>query len=523
MANKNNQKKTAGLSGVKAWLHSDRVKHGAMSRVFIVVFLVAVILVNVIVGALSERFPSWTRFDLTSANLNSLSEASLEVVKNINEPTTIYMIGSEDEIKNDQIYYQYNVKYSQILNLVQRYAEANKNISYEIVDPNKNPSFISKYATENLTSGYVLVESSRRYKTLTPGDLFSISTNYSYDANYQPQYEYTYSSTADSAIANALYLTNLETVPLVAVATGHDELLTSVSSSSGSSPISGFYELLEDNNYEVKEFNILTEEIPENADVVLIPTPSTDYTADELTKLDAFLSEQGEKSHTVMVTFYPTQGELPNLTAFLEEWGILVGDAGTMVLETNTANQYGSSATIFAEYVANDGIRMDTGAYNNLLMPYSVPVTLDEETTDYRSTYVLVQGSETTYASNKEEANPETGATPIIVLSQDQWTVKNELYSANVIAIGNSLMFMSDYVNNSTFSNGTYLLDLFAFATDSSDLASGLTTTKIQTYALDVTASDAQLNFFGIGVFTIGIPAVVLLVGLVVFLRRRHL
>lgn len=84
-------------------------------------------------------------------------------------------------------------------------------------------------------------------------------------------------------------------------------------------------------------------------------------------------------------------------------------------------------------------------------------------------------------------------------------------------------MFTSQLIGTSTFSNGDYLLDLFAFASDSSDLATGLSVNKIQTYAPDVTASDATLRFFGLGIFTIGIPAAVLVIGLVVFLRRRHL
>ena len=510
---------------LKAWLNTDRVKHGALSRVFIVVFLVAVILVNVIVGALSERFPSWTRFDLTSSNLNSLSAESLEVVKSVDEPTTIYLIGNEDEIRGDQIYYQYNVKYSQFLNLAQRYAEANANISYQIIDPNKNPSFISKYAADNLTTGDIMVESARRHKVLGPQDLFVITSSVSYDANYQPYYEYTYNSTADSAIANALYLTNLENVPLIAVATGHNELLTSVSSGSSASAISGFYALLEDNNYEVQEFNILTEEIPEGADVVLIPTPTTDYTKEELAKLDAYLAVQGDESRTVMVTFYPSQGKMPNLSSFLQEWGIIPGTDGDTVWETDSSKMYGNPAVIFAEYVANESIRMDTGAYDMMLMPFSVPVYLDDDASDYKSSYVLLQGSSSTYvaADGDTAGEQETDNTPIAVISQESWTVDNELRNASVLAIGNSMMFFSDYVNTTTFSNGDYLIDLFNYATDSSDLANGLVTTKIQTYALDVTASNATLTFLGVGVFTVGIPAVVLIAGLLVFLRRRHL
>lgn len=518
---KNKEKqKTSKSSGVKKWLGSERMKHGAVAKVFTVAFLLVLILCNVLVDVFADRFPSLTRFDLTSSNLNSLSEESLEVVKGIDEPTTIYMIGNEDDIKNDRIYQTYNVKYSQFLNLVQRYAEVNSNISYQIIDPDKNPSFISKYADESLSAGYILVESERRYKALTPSDLFMIQSVPDYTTQTMT---YNYFSTADSAIANALYLTNLDHVPVVAVATGHSEILTSVNSSTNTSALSSFYELLKDNNYDVKEFNILTDEIPEDASIVMIPTPTTDYTAEELDKLDAFLATEGTETHSLFVTFYPTQGSLPNLTGFLEEWGIVVGEPGTMVYEAYTTKQYGGASAIFGEYVENEAVRMDTGVYNNLLLPNSVPMGLSDDAHSYTERFVLAQGSATTYASDKEESNPQTENTPIIVMSQKQWTVDNDFYNANVIACGNSEMFTSQLINTSTFSNGDYLIDLFAFASDSSDLSSGLKVNQIQTYAPDVTASDATLRFFGLGIFTIGIPAAVLVIGLVVFLRRRHL
>lgn len=45
------KKKTAKSSGIKKWLSSERMKHGAIAKVFTVAFLLVLILCNVLVGA----------------------------------------------------------------------------------------------------------------------------------------------------------------------------------------------------------------------------------------------------------------------------------------------------------------------------------------------------------------------------------------------------------------------------------------------------------------------------------------
>ena len=83
--------------------------------------------------------------------------------------------------------------------------------------------------------------------------------------------------------------------------------------------------MLNDNNFEVKEFNMLTDEIPEDASIVVLGTPTTDYTSEELSKLEAYLDdEKMASSRTLYVTAYPTQSwaDMPNLKSFLCRGGL---------------------------------------------------------------------------------------------------------------------------------------------------------------------------------------------------------
>ena len=94
---------------------------------------------------------------------------------------------------------------------------------------------------------------------------------------------------------------------------------------------------------------------------------------------------------------------------------------------------------------------------------------------------------------------------------------------ANVFVLGSTQMILPTYVNTSTFSNGTYFTDLIRYATNTTDSDNTVYSERVQTGARDMTATTSVVNFIGLGIFTITIPIVVLLVGLVIYFKRRHL
>ena len=49
--------------------------------------------------------------------------------------------------------------------------------------------------------------------------------------------------------------------------------------------------MLTSSNFETQEINLLTDEIPENAQLFVLATPATDYTQDEIEKLGKRLAE----------------------------------------------------------------------------------------------------------------------------------------------------------------------------------------------------------------------------------------
>ena len=85
------------------------------------------------------------------------------------------------------------------------------------------------------------------------------------------------------------------------------------------------------------------------------------------------------------------------------------------------------------------------------------------------------------------------------------------------------LFFISTFLGNSTFGNKDYTLDFIKNLTGTTDTRVGLVVNQTQTNTLDISASSAVIQTVGLGLFTIVVPVAVLVIGLVIFLRRRHL
>lgn len=487
----------------------NKFKRGGMATTLSVVFIAIVVALNLLVSALTDRFPSLD-IDLTAQKVNSLSDQALEIAKNVDREVTIYLIGTQEGYEQNQIYSSYvqrGMQYSQVSSLVKRLVEANPLISMEYVDPDTNPEFISQYESDSLATGKVLVESDLRHTVLTVNDLFIINQETGSTIN----------SKVDSALAGALELVNMDTVPVMSIITGHGEMLST-------SNMAAFVDNMEQNNFQVEEVDILTQEIPENTQVLMIATPTTDFSTEEIDKIRAYLDDETrDQQVTLLVSAYPSQGELPNLAAFLEEWGVQVGTGVVAETDSNYAAYDARGVLVTASPLV-----LTSNTYSRLLSYYSAPITLTFEENNGISTTPLWTTQDSAYVitadmTEEDAANPETGEQVVASLSSKDVEVNGETYARNVVVFGSSDLFTDNFMGTSAFEDSTYMNDLLLDLTDTD--ASAVVTVEeeeVETMQLDVSASTGTVSLLGI-LFTGGIPVVILLVGLGIYLKRRHL
>ncbi len=337
-----------GKSGkVGAVLRNKKFKHGSMSTVMIIAVIIVAIALNIGAGALVDKFPS-LNIDLTSDKRLSLSEKSQEVAQNVQNDTTITFLMSEEALQN--YYGDQAVRFSQ---LAAKMAEINGKIKVQYVDLEKNPSFISKYTeSTELTATSVIVESPKRHKILDiEGDLMK------YNSNDQSWY-----NNADAAFASALLMVNSERLPVITFTTG-----------TGEEDAANLKNYLQSNNFDCNELNLLTAaEIPAETDVLVLNAPAHDLTKEQVEILDKFLSVSDAAAHHLFVTFSPSQAaNMPNLKAFMEDWGIGVRTKGSYILESD-ANRYVRYPQYPLLQINEEGLLEDIASANKPMVANSI-------------------------------------------------------------------------------------------------------------------------------------------------------
>lgn len=509
---KKEEKKSRNRKKRQDFLKSSRFRHGSISTAFTVGFIIVVVLANLLVGTLVSRFPS-INLDLTKNGSNTLSSAGVQVVDKVNLPTEIYVCATKQQVEGDQLYSDYGIKYSQVGSLLAKIAERNSKIKVEYVDLDKNPTFAAEYKSDNLASGDVVVKTEKRYRVLTYSDLFNIQ----YSSDYTSSQVY---SNVEGALDSALNAVISDKLPVIAFDTGHSE----------QQDMTAFQKLLDNNSFETKTFNLLTDQIPSNTQMIVLGQPARDYTDDEIKKLSDFLSSKtlsGDRS--LMVTFSPSQSAMPKLSAFLQEWGIQVPQA--VIAESDQSKFISSNPTYILSDIQSDLTLKKTSDgsspdYGYFVTPQSSPIKLLYQTKGGRQTYSLAKSSDTCYlvdSSTKSTDNLPKQSSNTAALCQESVKSGTASYHANVIAVGSSMLFADGVINSSAFGNGTYMVDLAKYATGTSDSSTEVQLTAKPLNATDISMTSQVSTFLGIGVFIFLIPLIVAIAGITVYRKRRNL
>jgi ABC-type uncharacterized transport system. len=503
----NESEKETSQEGIKKIFSNfsiTKFKHGGVTTAMTALFIVLVIAVNILVGIFAERFPS-VNIDLSAQKLNTLSETAIDAVKEVKEDIEIFVLASEEQARKN--YISSAIPYEQIPNLLDKFKEANSKIKVTYIDLDEKPTFMNQYSKEDLATGMVIVQSAKRYKVLNmAGELFNASQD-------QQTGDVTYFSMVDGALANAIGMVNRDSMPVVAFASGHNELLEV-------SIRGGFENLLAAQGFEVKEFNVMTEEVPEETQIVVIPAPKTDYTKPEIEKLRNYLNDpEATVSRTVIYLAEPTQTEIPNLLSFLEEWGVQPQEG--VIIETDEAKMFSEPSMMMVE--VNGDIISDK-SYTKLISIMTAPIITKFAGNDDIVVSSMWETGDTaqvsTINSEGEETLSEKGRQALATLSQRNVNKNKNQITENVIVFGSVYSFLDDFIAVSTFENGTYVSDLLSMLTGIEK--NEIYVEQVQTSTSDLMYSKQTLTTIGMGVFCIAIPLLILAVGLVVFFRRRY-
>ncbi len=470
-------------------------KYGTVATVMTALVIVVVIAINMVFSVLTDAY-SWA-LDFTSTGMYDISDETRQVVNSLDPSVEI-----EVTVFYDETNYPYYLSEP-----LKRFSNLSENIHLKYIDPEKNPSSLTQYGNEyNVQAGAVVVKNGDRIR------VFNVNDYYTVDNDTGAFYIYI----EERLAAGTLYVTR-DNIPVVYFLTGH-----------GEDGYQNLMNLIANNGADVKEINLLTdkEEFSQNAKLMVICNPTRDYSIDEIRKISDFASNDNMFGKNIMYFSSTDAVELPNIESFLKTWGIALNDDIVLDTADNTFQNFQNALlpTFTTEEIMNTGAKIST--VTTLLAPNARSLTKLFPENNLYKTQSIISTSDTSYARASDAINQDlerdptdkSGPFDIGALSMMYKYVNNIQVQSYLLVCGSVGMIESNYFTYS--GNGEMFMQLYKVMMDEQD-DTILAAQKASSSSV-AAISSRQANTMMV-VTVILIPALFLILGLVIYIRRRFL
>ncbi|MBM4442701.1 MAG: GldG family protein [Candidatus Rokubacteria bacterium] len=433
--------------------------------------VVTVLLVLGVIGfveALSMRHNA--RLDLTENRRNSLSPQTIQLLKALT--TEVNAVGF---FRSDQP----GRRVAE--DLFKQYARhAGNKFTWKVVDPDREPALARRYAIESY--GTIVLETKTKSEKVTDAE--------------------------EEKLTNGLVKVTREGRRTVYVLQGHGEHEVNNAERAGFTEAKG---ALERSNYEVKPLVLAREgKVPDDAAVVIAPGPRTDLFPPEFAALDGYVGKGGK----LLVMVNPFQAE--GLKKWLVTYGFELGD--NLIIEPNPIGRLfgiGPEVPIVQQYESHP-ITRDMGGVTTLF-PLTRSVAPAKAPPQGLTVRPLAQTSPQSWgetnrdALQRGEAQPDPqdprGPLPVAAVATKD--------KARIVVYGTSNLASNQFINLQ--GNRDFFLNTVSWLAEEEDQISIRPKDAKQTPVF-LSAQQGQAVFL---LPVVVMPALVLLAGIVVVVRRR--
>lgn len=428
------------------------------------------------VGMLSGRF---TRFDMSSQGYFTLTEESREILSGLDEDVELILLAVEG---SEDLTIQY---------LLQRYADASRHITLRTVDPATESELAAEYAPGLRYSNSVAVVSGERKCLVDLQEIYQ--SDYSAYMESGDPNDVMSVFRAESAVSGAIRYVTEDNLPRLYLLTGHGE--TALSDTVSRS--------LRAEGIVTAELDLSAQDVPEDADALMLHAPAYDISAAEREKLAAYLAGGGE---LILITAYSGEA-MPELLALMEPYGCSLAE-GLVVEQDREHYAYGYYDCLLP-IVEEHELTAEIGE-GSIVMPGSQAILSEE--TDGVAVAPLLTTSIAAYVS-----------TDLGSVGKKDGDLSGPLTVAALIEKGESrvLWFASGFMLDENYGDANGEL----FLSGAREICGSSPTdipAKVQSAAGETLSMTGPQSMVMGALFTLAIPLVFVVIGAVVLIRRRR-
>lgn len=461
------------------------IKIGAYSIFNILVAGVLTILVNIGLNYVPEQYIS---YDVTVNKLFTLTDDTVQLVSNLSQDVTIYVLVDEDSKDADL---------DRTLQQLRGYSD---HIQVEYVSPVANPMFYYKYTDiQPATNSLIVV-----------GDYASTVVDYNDMYMYQMNY-YTYSNElvgydGEGQIVSALARVVVADVPKFYMISGHDEWAFDET----------FLNALYKENVTYETLNLYAvDAVPEDAYGVIINAPYSDYSNDDMGKILSYL-EQGGNAF-IIIPQAQINTEMENFEQIVGYYGVSIVDG--LIVESDRGLYYQSPYDLFPNIVYD---AITEQIYDGTVFaPISRGLAYDEDSEDVIYRPLLTTSDESFSKTNilnledYRKADTDIDGPFVIAMEAEKPAANGEVTKA--VIVSTEEMFTSEADNVVPGYNAKLFGSIVADLADR-DVSMGI---PVKYYEIGNFAFSARTVFL-VGVLIFLMVIFCLSSGLVIWIRRRR-
>lgn len=484
-------------------LFDKRARRGTLSAVTSIFVIAVLIVVNMLASSLnlSIDLTKERDFSITERTKQTLSEIDAAGVQDV-KIYSIYREGSIMSVYTSEV----NVKVTNIyMEVLKQIDAACDSVTLEFRDAVLYPTFVAPYTAEGLSIGNfdIIVEGPKRHKVISVSELILAG----YDQNTGEQYPE--SINIESKVVNAVQYVLSDSTPKLYFSTGNGEY----------PPTAQLKSVLSDAIYDIKEVNLLINDMPEDCTVLILQTPETDYSAEQAERIINYLRNNGRAF--VFCDYYAK--DLPNFDSVLAAYGVIPENA--LVIEASAGNYYMYGQNLLPNieiHVITNQLR-NASAY--VLTTYAVPLQISKEVKNSLKFEKLLTTSSEAYAKvgdeissiNKEQGDL-SGPFNLGLAVTDSYYSGSENYTTKLVIASGSVMI--DEGNPLFDSNIVFFLNSLAWmAPQTTETYYTPPKTIYSSSSLYMTFENVILTMV---VTWVIIPGAIIITGVIIWLRRRN-